>query len=149
MKNNNLIVLPDLHWIQHSIFLVGASKNKIQSLTALDTPSIYKRLHVIDVGFNVIRSFNISLLRHMPKLSYFNSIGNNLNHIDDFRSVYLRDINLRNNPWHCGAEISWIDKREMDFERGLICTTPTCLHGMAIAEMSQYVLIYIDLIARV
>ena len=149
MTNNNLIVLPDLHWIKHSVFFVDASKTKIESLDALNTPSIYKRLQTIDVGFNAIRTFNISLLHHMPKLRYFNLIGNILNHIDDFRSVYIMDINLRNNPWHCGAELSWMGEQDMDFKRGLICATPTCLHGMAIGEMSKYVLLYIDQTVRV
>ena len=85
----------------------------------------------------------------MPKLRYFNSIGNILKHIDDFRSVYIMDINLRNNPWHCGAELSLMGEQDIDFERGLICATPTCLHGMAIGEMSKYVHLYIDQTAQV
>ena len=137
LNYNTLFMLPYLHWIQHSVSIVFAANNKIQSLSALDTYGLYQRLNFVDFGNNVMRTFNVSLLHHMPKLGYFNLGSNQLNNIDDFRSRYTGDINLRYNPWHCGAELSWMGDEDMAFERGLICATPTCLEGKAVAEMSK------------
>ena len=137
LNYNNLLVLPDLHWIQHSMYVMSASWNKIQSLSAFDTSSIYQRLTDIDLSHNAIRTFNISLLRYTPKLSHFDLSGNKLNHIDDFRGLYESYINLKNNPWHCSLELSWMGEESLDFQPGLICETPTCLHGLPIAEMSK------------
>ena len=146
IKNNNLLVLPDLHWIQHSVYTVDIYRNKIESLGALATSGIYKRLEILNAGYNAIRTFNVSLLRHMPMLRQFGLHGNKLNNIDDFRSLCEGYINLWNNPWHCDVQLSWMGEENMDFEQGLICTTPTCLHGMPITEMSKYVLFYIHFI---
>ena len=137
VNHNNLVVLPDLHWVQHSVLIVFASANKIQSLSALGTYGLYQRLNLVDVGDNAIHTFNVSLLHHMPKMDYFNLSRNQLNNIDDFRRLYANNIYLRNNPWHCGAELSWMGDDDMAFERGLICATPTCLEGKAITDMSK------------
>ena len=145
LSNNNLIVLPDVHWIQHSVSTIKAMYNGIQSLHALRTSGLYARLqHVTFIG-NDIQDFNISILRHMPNLDYFDLNGNKLNHIDDFRNLYVRAIYLRSNPWHCGVELSWMGEDDNDFEQGLTCATPTCLHGMAIADMSKWIILSINL----
>ena len=71
LNNNYLLVLPDLHWIQHSVSSLKAGSNELHSLDALQTSEIYIRLRTINVFNNDIRDFNVSLLRHMPKLDYF------------------------------------------------------------------------------
>ena len=137
LSKNNLLVLPDVHWIQDTVSVLLASWNKIDSLDALHTTSVYTNLTNLAFTVNAIHSFNVSRLRHMPKLRYFNLYGNKLNHIDDFRNLYARNINLRHNPLHCDTELSWMGEEDMSFEKGLTCTTPSCLHGMAIADMSK------------
>ena len=137
LSSNNLLALPDLHWLQHSLAHMSANKNKIQSLDPLQTPGIYFRLHHVAVYQNDIRHFNTSLLHHMPKLYYLNLCNNELNHIGDLRRRNVSVIILRGNPWHCGEELSWMGEEDMGFERGLTCVTPNCLQGMAIADMSN------------
>ena len=139
LSNNGLIALPDLHWIQNSVTIMMASKNKINSLDALHTPSVYKKLEVLQFAANAIGTFNVTLLRHMPALRQLHLNGNALKHIDDFRNLYVKDINLRHNPLHCGEELSWMGEEDMGFEKHLTCATPLCLHGMAIADMSNWV----------
>ena len=114
-----------------------AIRNEIRSLDALNTHGIYKFLYVANFEHNAIRTLNVSFLRHMPTLRYLNLNENTLNHVDDFRSLYVGIIDLRNNPWHCDAELSWMGEEEMGFEKRLTCVTPTCQHGMAIADMSK------------
>ena len=111
LNKNNLLVLPDLHWVQYSLKTIMTSDNNIQSL-----------------------------LRHMPKLHFLLLDGNRLTHVDDFRSLNVRVILLENNPWHCGEELSWMGEEDLGFERGLTCATPTCLEGMVVAEMSNLIL---------
>ena len=137
--DNNLLELPDLHWVQHSVFNLMAKGNKIESLDALKTPGRYTRLEVIVMYKNDIHNFNVSILRHIPKLRNFDLSYNILTHIDDFRGPHERFINLNGNPWHCNAELSWMGEEDMFFERGLTCATPTCLHGMAISNMSKLI----------
>ena len=137
LTNNDLLVLPDLHWIQQSLSDIDAKENKIQSLDALQTSGIYEKLYRLSVYENDILHFNISLLRHMPKLNRFYLNDNNLTHIGDFRSLNVKVIKLRDNPWHCNEELSWMGEDYMSFEEGLTCATPTCLHGIAIADMSK------------
>ena len=137
LYSNNLLELPVMHWTQHSVSHLMANKNKIQSLDALKTHGIYIGLKYLSVYDNDIRHFNVSLLHHMPKLEHFYIHANKLTHIDDVRSVLISDINLMFNPWHCGEELSWMGEEDMGFERGLTCATPACLHGMAIADMSN------------
>ena len=134
---NKLSVLPDVYWIQHSLSDLVANTNKIQSLDALQTNGIYIKLKYLSVYDNDIRHFNVSLLRHMPKLNAFYIHANNLTHIDEVRSLDIGIINLKANPWHCGEELSWMGEEDFGFERGLTCATPACLHGMAIADMSK------------
>ena len=137
LSNNNLLVLPVLRWIQHSVSHLMADGNKIQSLDALQTYGIYIQLKYVSVADNDIRHFNVSLLRHMPKLEHLYVYGNKLTHFGDVRSLHISTINLRSNPWHCGEELSWMGEEEVGLERGLTCATPACLHGMAIADMSN------------
>ena len=137
LSYNKLSVLPDVHWIQHSVSDLLANKNKIQSLDALQTYGTYLRLKFLSVYHNDIRHFNVSILRHMPKLNAFYIHANKLTHIDDVRSLDIRVMNLMFNPWHCSEELSWMGEEDMGFERGLTCATPSCLHGMAIADMSK------------
>ena len=139
LSKNGLIALPDLHWIQDSVSAVMASKNKVHSLDALHTTSVYKQLKVLQFAANAIGTFNVTLLRHMPALRQLHLNGNALKHIDDFRSFCVMDINLRHNPLHCGVELSWMGEPDMGFEKHLTCATPLCLHGMAIADMSKWV----------
>ena len=149
--DNNLLELPDLHWVQHSVFNLMAKGNKIESLYALQTPGRYTRLEVIVMYKNDIHNFNVSILRHIPKLRNFDLSYNILTHIDDFRGPHERFINLNGNPWHCNAELSWMGEEDMFFERGLTCATPTCLHGMAISDMSKLIFfhtIYLSLSQR-
>ena len=139
LTKTNLLVLPDLHWIQHSVSQMIANSNNIQSLGAFQTSGIYTRLRKVYVYDNDIRHFNVSLLLHMPQLDELHLGGNKLTHIDDFRALYVRKMHLAGNPWHCGEELSWMGEEDMAIERRLICATPTCLHGMAIADMSKWV----------
>ena len=136
LNDNNLLVLPDLHWIEHSVSRLTASRNKLQSLDGLHTSGIFIRLNTISVYSNYIRDFNISLLRHIHKLDYLDLQDNKLTHIDDIRGLNIRIMNLRNNPWHCDKELSWMGEEEMGFKREIICASPTCRHGMIIADMS-------------
>ena len=71
---------------------------------------------------------------------YLNLHENNFTHIDDFRTLFKGLIDLRRNPWHCGEDLYWMGEEEMRFERGLTCASPPCLHGMAIADMSKWIL---------
>ena len=73
----------------------------------------------------------------MPKLEFLWLNDNKLTHIDNVRSLDIKFIGLKSNPWHCDGELSWMGEEDMGFERGLTCATPTCLHGMAIADMSK------------
>ena len=140
LNKNNLLVLPDLHWVQYSLKTIMTSDNNIQSLDALETTGVYPKLSYVDVSRNNIHNFNVSLLRHMPKLHFLLLDGNRLTHVDDFRSLNVRVILLENNPWHCGEELSWMGEEDLGFERGLTCATPTCLEGMVVAEMSNLIL---------
>ena len=137
LNHNNLVMLPDLHWIQHSVTNLMANKNKLESLDALQTPGIYIQLNHLTCFDNNILNFNVSLLRHMPKLKTLWLNGNKIAHIEDIRGFDTRLLNLRNNPWHCDEELSWMGEEDMGFERGLTCATPTCLHGTVIADMSK------------
>ena len=73
----------------------------------------------------------------MPKLTILELNGNEITRVDDFRSFYAMQINLNGNPLHCGAALSWMGEEEMEFEKDLVCATPTCLRDMAIADMSK------------
>ena len=138
LSSNNLVQLPHLHWIRHSLVTFDASVNDIQSLDMIQSFGIFEALNLFSVTENKIRHFNVSILRHMPKLMRFYITRNELNHIDDFRRIYDEDIYLSNNPWHCGAELSWMGEEDMVFERNLKCATPDCLHDRAIADMSEF-----------
>ena len=134
---NNIIQLPDLHWIQHTLSTITAEENHLISLEAFQTFDIFKHLSMIDVSSNNIRSFNVTLLRHMPKLATFELYWNDITHVDDFRSLYDEEIKMGQNPWHCGAALSWMGEEDMEFKDPLVCATPACLRDVAIADMSK------------
>ena len=140
LSNNYLLELPDLHWIQHSVSRLTAVNNTLESLDALQTSGTYKKLNDVLVSENKIRTFNVSLLRHMPELDLLTLDGNKLTHIDYFRSFEIRQVTLSDNPWLCDEELSWMGEEDMGFERGLTCATPACLHGMVIADMSKQII---------
>ena len=137
LDENNIIRLPDLHWIQHSLTEITATYNCLTSLQVFQTFGIFKHLSKILLAYNNICSFNVTLLYHMPKLTTLELYANEITGIDDFRSFYDRKINLNENPWHCGAALSWMGEEDMEFERLLVCATPFCLRDMAIADMSK------------
>ena len=137
LEQNNIIQLPYLHWVQHSLSEIKASHNYLTSLEAFKTFGIFKHLSSIHLGENNICRLNVTLLRHMPKLTYLELHSNNITHVDDFRSFYDRDINLAENPWHCGVALSWMGDEDMEFESMLVCATPVCRRNMAIAKMSK------------
>ena len=138
LQTNNIVLLPDLHWIQHSLTIVFAGNNYIATLDAFQTADIFRQLSQIDMGCNNIRSFNSALLHHMPNLITINLNSNEIAHANDFRGFYDKRINLLDNPWHCGMALSWMGQENMEFERGLFCATPVCLRGMAIDDMSKW-----------
>ena len=137
LSNNNIILLPDLHWVQHSLFDVRAEYDYVTSLEAFQTSDIFQQLHLVYMGGNNIRNFNISLLCHMPKLYQHQLYTNEITHVDDFRNFSDKDIRMVNNPWHCGAALSWMGEDDMKFEHRLRCATPVCRRGVAIANMSK------------
>ena len=135
---NEIIQLPDLHWVQHSLCRIRAMENSVISLDAFKTIGIFKHLYRIQMALNNIRIFNVTLLRHMPKLTTLELYTNKITHVDDFRRFYNKKINMMGNPWHCGAALSWMGEEDMEeFELDLRCATPVCLRGMAIADMSK------------
>ena len=137
LSNNNIILLPDLHWVQHSLFGVEAQYNYVTSLEAFQTSDIFEQLYYVYMGGNNIRNFNVSLLCHMPKLYQFQLHTNEITHVDDFRNFSDKNIRMVNNPWHCGSALSWMGEDDMEFEHDLICATPVCRRDMAIANMSK------------
>ena len=126
MSRKNLHELPDLHRVQLSLVNLMVPGNKIQSLDALQTSGKYMRLNYVGVQKNDIRNFNISILHLMPKLDYLYLSVNKLSRIDDLQSLNMSNMNMKNNPWHCGAELSWMSEEDSSFERGLTCATSTC-----------------------
>ena len=86
---------------------------------------------------NAIHTLNVDILRRMPKLRLLVLNANKLTHMDDFRIYYTEEIRLGANPWHCGTALSWMGEDDMAFEYGLVCETPACLQGIAIADMSK------------
>ena len=120
----NLRIWQEAHWIE--------------SLETFGTSAIFEVLQRIDVSANNIRSFNVSNLRHMPQLYDLNLYANKITHFEDFRNFSTETIHLGDNPWHCGAAISWLRKEYMEFERDLTCATPDCLHNRIIADMSKF-----------
>ena len=138
LSYNKLLVLPDMHWIRHSLRGIQANGNKIESLDVFETSGVFKSLSYIDMGLNRIRIFNITILHHVPKLRYLILRGNELTTIDDFRIYYKKNIRLAGNPWHCGTSLSWMGEDDMPFENGLVCETPACKQGIAISDMSKY-----------
>ena len=137
LSNNKLVQLPDLHWIQHSITQIKASHNRIKSFDMFETDGLFEVLSYIHMGNNHIQTFNVDILRRMPKLRLLILNDNKLSHIDDFRIYYTEVIRMGANPWHCGTAFSWMGEDDMAFERGLVCETPACLQGIDIADMSK------------
>ena len=137
LSRNQLIQLPDLHWVHDTLHSISASKNNIQSLDAFRTDAPFKYLNYIDMGNNNIRTFDHTILRHLPQLRNLYIHGNKLTHVEDFRSYYMGIINLGANPWHCDGKLSWMGEEDMDFEEFLTCASPSCVEGTAIASMSK------------
>ena len=138
LSNNKLFVLPDLHWIKHSLKHIKAANNGIESLDVFQRSGIFESLSTIDMGVNRIRIFNIIILSQVPKLRVLGLYDNRLTNIDDFRIYYKNMMILGGNPWHCGTALSWMGEDDMAFENGLTCATPACLQGIAISDMSKY-----------
>ena len=138
LSNNKLVIFPNLHWIQHSLKSMMAAKNEIQSLDMFRTTGELEILEYIDMGGNDIRMFEVKTMGNMPKLLSILLHHNKLTGINDFRIYYKKEINLSGNPWHCGTALSWMGKDDIAFGYGLICETPACLQGIAIADMSKY-----------
>ena len=137
LSDNDIITLPDLHWVQHSLSYMRAANNYATSLEAFQTPDIFEQLVFVYMSANNIDDFNVTILRHMPKLTRLLLNANEITHVDDFRSFYEKKINLLDNPWHCGAALSWMGEEDMEFEHGLVCATPVCRRDVAIANMSK------------
>ena len=137
LRRNHIFQPPDLQWVHGTLQEVIASENNIQSLDAFDTDTPFKYLFYVDMGSNNIRTFNVTLLCYLPQLKQLILYDNKLIHVDDFRGCYMGGINLKANPWHCDATLSWMGAEDMAFEKSLTCVSPPCVHGMAIANMSK------------
>ena len=73
LGNNKLLALPELHyllWIEHSLIKLHASDNNIKSLAVFNVFGMFELLAYIDMGGNSFRVFNVTILRHMPKLKF-------------------------------------------------------------------------------
>ena len=138
LSNNKFFLLPDLHWIKHSLKSILASDNNIKSLDVLKTTGMFESLLYIEMRRNSIHAFNVTILRHMPKLQTLSLHTNKLTYIDNFRIDYKKAIAWNGSPWHCGTALSWKGEDDMAFEDGLTCETPACMQGIAIADMSKY-----------
>ena len=138
LSNNKLLALPDLHWVEHTLKDIQAAYNGIESLDVFQRSGFFKSLSYINMGGNSIRTFNITILLHVPKLRFLLLNSNQLAHMDDFRIYYKNMIYFKGNPWHCGTALSWMGEDDMAFENGLVCETPACLQGIAISDMSNY-----------
>ena len=136
LDQNGMVQMPDLHWVRHTLQNVRMYRN-ISSLDAFHSNAPFKSLLYIDIGFNNIRTFIVTLLRQMTRQPKFIIHFNQLTYVDDFRGYHIESINLWNNPWHCDAKLSWMGEEDLVFEERLTCATPPCLHGMAIADMSK------------
>ena len=85
LSNNKFVLLPDLHWIKHSLKSILASDNNIKSLDVLKTTGMFESLLYIEMRRNSIHAFNVTILRHMPKLQTLSLHTNKLTYIDNFR----------------------------------------------------------------
>ena len=140
LSGNNIILLPDLHWVRRSLSTIKAAHNNVTlALEAFQTFDIFEKLSFVNMGGNNIRNFNVTLLRHMPNITNLLLNSNKITLVDDFRRFCYKRITLQDNPWHCGAALSWMGEEEMAFELGLKCATPACLHDMAIADMGKLI----------
>ena len=137
LDQNGMVQMPDLHWVRHTLQHIGVYRNNISSLDAFYSNAPFKSLLYIDMGFNNIRTFNVTLLRQMTRQPNFIIHCNQLTYVDDFRVYHIESIDLWNNPWHCDAKLSWMGDEDFVFEKRLTCATPPCLNGMAIADMSK------------
>ena len=137
MLGSTIILLPDLHWVQHSLFDVRADNNYVTPLEAFQTSDIFEQLYYVYMAGINIRNFNITLLRHMSKLFQLTLHSNEITHVDDFLKFSDKEIRLVDNPWHCGAALPWMGDDDMKFEHRLRCATPVCRCDVAIANMSK------------
>ena len=62
---------------------------------------------------------------------------NEIAHVDDLWSFSDIEVNLIDNPLHCGAASSWMGEEDLMLEHGFTCATPVCLQDMVIADMSE------------
>ena len=123
LNNNKLVVLPDLHWIKHSLKTMLAYSNNMKSLEEFEITSVFESLLYMDTGGNRIHTFNVTILRHMPKLHTLLLYGNKLTYINNFRIHYKKAIDLRGNPWHYlgWASTTWRFKMAWLARRLLAC----------------------------
>ena len=97
LAHNHIFQLPGLHDVQDTLERMGAYQNGILSLDAFQTHAYFKMLSYIRMACNNIRTFDITLLRHMtPQQLVRDLYGNKLTRVDGFRRNQVKFIEL----WH-------------------------------------------------
>ena len=135
--DNGLTVLPTFSWLEQSLKLIYLNDNRLVTLDGLTSHGHYTSLIRIYANHNEITTFNITHLINIPKLKTLKLIRNNLTSLGDFTLYYDGRLSVRDNPWHCDAELSWVSSFNQD-TFSLTCFTPQCYAGRIANNLGEY-----------
>ena len=145
LNNNNLVTLPDFHWLHRELRVLHVNKNKLQSLTGLESRKNYSRFRLLHLHHNDISDFNVTYLRYMPCLGGIHLHDNNITSIADWRPYKYRlewpRMILHRNPWDCSKDLHWAfgkTSRELALTKPFLCFTPKCHHSKLLNDIGNY-----------
>ena len=115
IKNNGLLILPEMSYVSRSLTYLILSHNRLSSLSTL-TGHMWVNLMLIAVDRNEVSHFQINLIKNMPSLETFDISHNQLQLMPDLQVVYSSidqrqtglSVLVEGNPWHCDYNLKWL-----------------------------------------
>ena len=137
LSNNYLLALPNFCWLAGSLQVIYLYENRLVSLDGLTSQGHYIHLTEIYAPRNEITHLNVTHLKCMPNLLFLDLSKNNLTSLGDFKLYYDGTMLVKQNPWHCDADFSWLGGlSQATFS--LTCFTPHCYAGKTANDLSKY-----------
>ena len=149
---NNLLSLPEMSHMSHSLRDLNLSYNRLRDLDVL-TRSNWLNLRILSVSHNDISEIQDDLITKMSSLQSFFIAHNKLQSLPDFRRFVSSwndlVIDVEGNPWYCDQTLDWVRHgigraNVMKFGKllivdvtGMICRGPPIMNGSVLWDMSK------------